>query len=266
MESIDVVIPNYNYGRYLRGCVDSIRNQADAVLRILIIDNASTDESVSIAKDLAHADPRIELLLRSKNLGGHASFNEGIDWAQSDYFLILCSDDYLAPEALSRAMAVMDSNPDVHLTHGKALFLTESEIHREQIMNSSAADWAIQDGMSFLATVCQSGRNSISGPTAVVRTAIQKKVGHYKPSLTHTDDLEMWLRFALHGSVAQTPTVQAIARVHDFSQSASVSNLKQWSIEFEAAFRTFFEDEGKHLANTEQLFRQARHAISERAY
>ncbi|MBA8878895.1 glycosyltransferase family 2 protein [Phyllobacterium myrsinacearum] len=267
MKSVDVVIPNYNYGRYLRGCIDSIRSQPVEELRILVIDNASTDESVAIARELAKTDPRIELLLRAENRGAHASFNDGIDWARSDYFLILCSDDYLAPGALPRALALMETHPDVHLTHGKTLFLAETAFPSGQIAAPpSSAAWAKQDGMAFVETVCRSGRNFISGPTVIVRTAIQKKVGHYKPTLTHTDDLEMWLRFGLHGSVAQTQTIQAVARVHSVNQSASVRTLKQWSIEFEAAFRSFFESDGANLANADILFRHARHALNERAY
>jgi len=266
MKSIDVVIPNYNYAHYLKNCVDSVLNQPAERLRILIIDNASTDDSAAVARMLASADPRIELMLRPKNLGAHASFNDGIDWAQSDYFLILCSDDYLAPGALARAMAFMEDNRDVHLVHGKTHFRANNTEGDGLPDNPLPSDWSKQDGMSFLKSLCQSGRNFVSGPTAIVRTAIQKKVGYYKPALIHTDDLEMWLRFALHGAVGRTENIQAVARVHDFNQSATVRTLEQWSIEFEAAFRSFFENDGAILTDADVLLRQARNALSERAY
>ncbi|MGE8585976.1 MAG: glycosyltransferase, partial [Agrobacterium tumefaciens] len=47
MSSIDIVIPNYNYGRFLEGCGESVRGQNIPDMRILIIDNASTDDSVA---------------------------------------------------------------------------------------------------------------------------------------------------------------------------------------------------------------------------
>lgn len=102
MSTIDIVIPNYNYGRFLEGCVESVLGQNIPDMRILIIDNASTDDSVAIARSLAAANPRIETSLRPRNLGGHASFNEGIDWARADYFAIICADDVLSPGALAR--------------------------------------------------------------------------------------------------------------------------------------------------------------------
>src|SRR5262245_5768644 len=103
MVSVDVAIPNYNYGRYLRGCVESVLSQDIEALRVLIIDNASTDNSAEIARELARSDPRVEIRIREKNLGPHASFNEAVDWAAGDYFLILCSDDAVTPGSLRRA-------------------------------------------------------------------------------------------------------------------------------------------------------------------
>lgn len=264
MKSVDVVIPNYNYGHYLRDCAGSVLSQDVDRLRVLIIDNASVDDSAHIARAIAASDPRVELRLREVNKGPHASFNEGVDWAQSDYFLILCSDDFLAPGALSSAIDLMEQRPDVHLTHGATSFLVEDATFDGTIAQSAA--WHIMDGPSFLKDICRSGRNYISGPTVVVRTSAQKRIGHYNPELTHTDDLEMWLRFGLHGSIAATTRVQAAARVHAFNQSATVSNLREWNIEFEAAFTSFLTKDGASLPNSAELLQSARRTLSDRAY
>jgi glycosyltransferase involved in cell wall biosynthesis len=265
LRSIDVVIPNYNYGRHLRGCVESVLSQGVDALRVLIIDNASTDNSAAVAREIAAADPRVELRLRRKNQGPHASFNEGIDWARSDYFLILCSDDMLAPGALKSAIDAMEEHPEVHLTYGATRFVVDDEA-AVTVSEQQQPEWKIDEGSAFLRSLCKSGRNFVSGPTVVVRTAIQKRVGHYNVALTHTDDLEMWLRISLHGAVAATDRVQAIARVHASNQSATVGNLRQWSVEFEAAFTSFFSRDGAELANSVLLLQEARRALSDRAY
>ncbi len=265
MRSVDVVIPNYNYAGYLRSCVDSVLSQNVDNIRVLIIDNASSDNSQEVARDLAASDPRVELLLREKNRGPHASFNDGIDWAQSDYFLILCSDDFLAPGALENAVDLMEQHPEVALTHGVTHF-SASDDDALNLRTDERAGWTIQDGPAFLKDICRAGRNYVSGPTVIVRTAVQKRVGYYNPELTHTDDMEMWMRFALRGSIAATDAVQAVARVHPNNQSATVGNLRRWSIEFEAAFSSFFHGAGAHLDNSEELLRIARRALSDRAY
>jgi glycosyltransferase involved in cell wall biosynthesis len=97
MPSVDIVIPCYNHGSFLPDSVASVLSQKIDDLRILIVDNASTDGSADVAQQLASGDARIELLSRNTNQGPHASFNAGIDWARGDYFLILCADDLLSP-------------------------------------------------------------------------------------------------------------------------------------------------------------------------
>jgi len=263
---VDVVIPNYNYGHYLLGCANSVLSQTGVQVRLLIIDNASNDDSCSIALKLAANDRRVEVVLRPKNLGPHASFNEAIDWASSDYFLILCADDFLAHGALSRAINMLEQYADVHLAHGVADKISEAEYGPLKQANKSGDEWTIRSGSEFINFACKHAFNPVAGPTAVVRTAVQKRVGYYRPTLKHTDDLEMWLRFSLHGSVASTQSVQAYARVHAHNQSATVAGVKHWNTEFEAAFRSFFDNEGRYTKNAEQLLTVARKSLSKRAY
>lgn len=279
MASVDVVVPSYQYGRYLRGCVTSVLRQDIANLRVLIIDNASTDDSVEIARQLAAEDRRVEVLARPRNLGPHASFNDGIDWACADYFLILCADDLLAPGALARAVAVMERHPGVHLTYGGVVIDTATASMPADpsfpvptlpdflpSIGSAMAGWRILSGSALLERFCRTGRNHIPGPTAVVRTSVQKQVGHYRRTLPQTDDLEIWMRFALQGDAAETDAVQGIARVHPLSQSASSRTVHDWNMEFLAAFETFFANEGAALPQAGQLRRLARRALAERAY
>ena len=86
MSSIDVVVPCFQYGRFLRDSVGSVLRQEISSLRVLIIDNGSTDNSLEVARQLASEDKRVQIIAHGINLGPHASFNEGIDWATGDYF------------------------------------------------------------------------------------------------------------------------------------------------------------------------------------
>jgi glycosyltransferase involved in cell wall biosynthesis len=70
--SVDVVVPSYQYGRYLRDCVRSVLTQDVSDLRVLIIDNASTDDSVEVARRLAAEDDRVEVVARPRNLAWRA--------------------------------------------------------------------------------------------------------------------------------------------------------------------------------------------------
>ncbi len=264
--TVDVVIPNYNYGHYLLECAESVLSQIGVKLRLLIIDNASEDNSAVIARDIAAHDERVELLLRSKNAGPHASFNEGVDWAQSDYFLILCADDLLAHDALSRAVNFLERCPDVHLAYGATQKIVKDEKRPQKPTIPSAGQWTISSGADFIGLACKHAFNPVAGPTAVVRTSVQKQAGYYRQTLTHTDDLEMWLRLALFGNVASTDNVQAYARVHSNNQSATVAGIMHWNREFEACFRSFFQNDGRDMPGANLHLARACDCLVKRAY
>jgi glycosyltransferase involved in cell wall biosynthesis len=271
MATVDVVVPCYQYGRFLRDCVTSVLEQDIEGIRVLIIDNASTDDTAEVACALAANDPRVEVVTRRQNLGHLASFNQGIDWAVADYFMVLCADDLLAPGALRRAIAVMEQHPAVNLTFGRE-FIIDFEVAVPEPQQSMADHtWDLMSGDSLLERLCRAGRPDasrfmIAGTTAIVRTSAQKRVGHYRATLPHTSDLEIWLRFACVGGAAETDAVQGIRRVHPLNRSATVYDCHQWDLQWEAAFDSFFRHEGARLPNWRRLQRMARRALAERAY
>ena len=71
MAKIDIAITCYQYGQFLRHSAGSVLSQDFRDLRLLIIDNASTDGSQQIAQDIAASDNRVELILNSENRGYH---------------------------------------------------------------------------------------------------------------------------------------------------------------------------------------------------
>lgn len=265
MPTVDVAIPCYNYGRYLPDCVESVLGQGIAGLRVLIIDNASTDGSVEVARRLTARDGRISLLARAENLGPHASFNAAVDWARGDYFMILCADDMLAPGALARAVAVMQRNPGVVVAYG-----TERHLHPGQSLPSLGAepeDWTIRTGAEFLEMRCRNPEHYIAHGTMLVRTAAQRRAGHYREALRHADDFEMLLRLATLGGVASTGATQGIKRLHPACQTQEYLGRATTDLpELLAALDSFFRHEGAALPGADRLHRLARHALAQRAY
>ena len=269
MASVDVVIPNYQYGRYLRDCVESVLTQDVPDLRVLIIDNASTDDSVEIAREIAARDPRVEIIARPENLGAQASWNEGIDWAQADYFTVLCADDRLAPGALKRAMAVLEEDPSLSFVYGRGIELHPSRPPAEASDEGQdmPQDWVIIDGVDFIEQRCQTAANNIATCTVLVRTSLQKQAGHYREGLPYTDDLEMWMRLATFGSIAETETVQGIWLVHGANMSAFYQERQTRDLlAIKDALDSFFRHEGSRLPNAQSLHRQAIRSIGERSY
>lgn len=265
--SVDVVVPCYNYGRYLRQCVASVASQEGVEVRVLIVDNASEDDSPDIARDLAANDSRIDAITRTVNKGASASYNEGIDWAESKYFLIVDADDYLNPGALKRACDVMENNSEVSFTHGIEARLEADGTIVTYAPKSGEPDCVIIPGRHFVENLCRMPVNTIGANTVVRRTEHQKKVGYYRKALPYTDDLEMWLRLATLGDVARLNDVQATRRYHAARMSTYYQDVQERDFrERERAFESFFAHEGAAYADRARLLRAATRGLAEHAY
>lgn len=265
MPSVDVVIPSYQYGRYLRACVESVLNQGIQDLRVLIIDNASTDNSVEVARELVAEDRRVDLIARSQNLGRYASYNEGIDWASSDYFLMLCADDLLMPGVLSSAVTTMERNPDVVFAIGEDLRILQEEAP-SPVDHSPIADseWTISNGRQFIEQCCSRPRVSVA---PIMRTPAQKAAGHHRANLPFNDDVELLLRLACLGDVAETKSSLAIQRLHAHNHSRSFwERPERQYIANEAMFQSFFSNEGASIPEAQRLHKRAVRHVSAQAY
>ena len=253
MSSVDVIVPCYNYGHFLRECVGSVLTQSGPCIRVLIIDDASSDNTDEVAAGLARKDSRVTFLPHESNKGHIATYNEGIAWASADYMLILSADDYLLPGALQRAAQLMDRYPGVGFTFGNAIRLDESGITKTIDSVTGKADWRIVDGMHFIEL--NGASNIVPTPTAVVRTELQRRVGGYRTELPHAGDMEMWLRLAAHGSVGMLKPYQAVYRRHaknmslDYMTAGFLPEVQQRK----AALDSFFRTCGHLLPNAQKL-------------
>jgi glycosyltransferase involved in cell wall biosynthesis len=267
MASVDVAIPCYQYGRFLRECVSSVLGQGIADIRVIIIDNASTDNSVEVARQLAAEDARVEVVTHRTNLGPQASFNEGVDWAASDYFIVLCADDLLAPGCLARAIGVMERRPDVSLAIGTDVELTD--VQDLPIIEPRAAGvrWTILAGNEFIEARCRTYPAFSYASATLVRTSAQKRAGHYRSDLPYTNDLEMLLRLALLGPVAETSAVQGMRRSHASNMSKLDHQTRTQELGHRAAaFESFFANEGRAMPDARRLSGLAKRSLAARAY
>ncbi len=262
MASIDVIVPCYRYGRFLETCVSSVLEQDGPGVRVLILDDASPDDTPEVARSLVKRDGRVSYIRHTENRGHIATYNEGLDWARSDYTLLLSADDWVLPGALARAVAVMEADANVGFVHGNALELYEDE--ELPAISEQDRSCVIQSGEEFLRECAHA--NPVVTCTAVVRTALQKRVGGYRPELPHAGDLEMWMRFAAHAAVGRLNSNQGVYRRHRRNMSLDYSvnpllDLRQR----EAAIKCFLRSEGAFLSDPVGVDRMLRRGLAEAA-
>ena len=99
MPKISVIIPVYNVEQYLRQCLDSVVNQTLKDIEIILVDDGSTDSSLSICNEYAQKDSRIKVL-KQNHKGAGAARNKGLEIARGEYLSILDSDDFFELDML----------------------------------------------------------------------------------------------------------------------------------------------------------------------
>jgi glycosyltransferase involved in cell wall biosynthesis len=253
LRTVDVVIPCYNYGRYLTTCVESVLTQEHVIARAIILDDASTDDTGEVAAVLARKQDRVSYYRHSSNRGNIATYNEGLlEWSTGDYVVLLSADDALAPGSLSRAVWLMEADPSVGMVYGPAIHFREPEPPLTSPVRQFS--YSIFTGREWIAARCRAGHNVITSPEVVLRNEVQRKVGGYRPELPHAGDLEMWLRVAAVANVAYIRRVpQAFYRLH----SSNMTRTRTTLIDLEQR-RTAFDSFLEHCEHTEEIARLRR--------
>lgn len=262
MTPVDVIVPCYNYGRYLHECVRSILSQQGCAVRVLIIDDCSTDDSLATAKAIAAEDKRVRLRPHVVNRGHIATYNEGLDWAEAPYMLLLSADDLLAPGALLRATRLMEAQPKVALVYGRSIRFTDTG--GPPTLAPQAAASSTRGGDEYIEALCDRPVNPIDTATAVIRTRCQRQVGHYNATLPHAGDMEMWLRLAAIGDIGFVDGIQAFTRMHAVNMQHVYYDglmLGDFRQRLEV-FRQFFAGAGRGVEGAPRLATQVRRRLA----
>jgi len=237
----------------------SVAAQTDVDLEIIVVDDKSTDDTLEVARTLAREDSRVRVIAHDINRGANATFNDGVAASVGDYVLLISADDLIAPGALGRATALMESDPNVAFVYGGVERFTT---HPPQACASSVGvTWTKWGGDEWIGKITRRGRSAIYSPEALVRGDLAREY-QYDPDLPNTADLLIWLRFAMRGSVGRVNgPPQAYYRKHGTNMHASLS----WEEEARArvaAFDTFFRGDGGQLAGAERHHLSVRRGIS----
>jgi hypothetical protein len=261
--TVSVVVPCYNYGHFLPRCVASILDQPGVDVEVVIVDDRSTDDSATVAAELAAGDSRIRTIFHETNKRHIATYNDGLAVVTGDYVVLLSADDLLAPGALGRATALMSAYPSVGLVYGRVVdFVDEPPPAR-----AVARSWTVWSGDAWIADRCRTGRNALRSAEAVMRTSVLRKVGGYRADLPHAADFAMWLAAAAVSDVGYVGGAdQAYYRVHQANMHHAVFDVGQTDglvrdlRERLACFEVVLSDEG-----TAELLARARRSLAAEA-
>lgn len=226
--TISIIVPNKNYGRYIRDTIESVRAQTFSDFECIIIDDASTDNSISVIHRAIKNDARFKLIQHKSSLGVSAARNSGLDAACGEYIAFLDSDDCMTQYALEMLL-------NLARTTGADMIGAQTTIVPESYkyiptpnMTYSMAQFGIaRDPAQFL--LMPQSSNWCWIWRRIYRRAVIQDVRFDPEFTTFGDDLAFMLDICHRtDTIVETPNVAVMHRYHPQSitnTSFSVNNF-----------------------------------------
>jgi len=261
---VSVIIPCYNYGAFLPASSASALTQRGVEVEVIVVDDASTDDSAEVARSLAATDPRVRVIRHEKNAGHVVTFNDGYAQASGEFIVRLDADDLLTDGSLARAVALFDEFPNVGLVYGHPRHFTSK---LPPAMRTREIGWTVWSGSDWIAERCNRVVNCITTPEAIARADVMKRVGPLDTRLRYAQDMEMWLRLAAVSDVGHVDGPdQAFHRDHAASMSAMAgSEVLTDLVERRTVFDVLFAGPGASIPGARRLQETAHKALAQEA-
>src|SRR4051794_17480318 len=118
MPTLSVCVPNFNHGAHLPEALDAIMEQSDVPVEIIVLDDASSDDSLSILDGYARRYPKLRIERNAANLGAAATISRLVEMAAGDYVSLLSADDRILPGMFDTSMRLLGEHPRAGLSCG----------------------------------------------------------------------------------------------------------------------------------------------------
>lgn len=213
-----VIIPAYNHARFLRDCVASVQGQTLRNIEILVVDDASRDDTPAIMAELCQGDSRIRYIPLSENQGVAAARNRGVQEARAEWIALLDSDDLWLPKKLEKQLLLQQAS-------GAELIYTAA---------ACIAEGNSPTGRCFYVPSTVSYDSLLGGNCIVCSSVLVKKHWLLRYPMTHSrlhEDYLCWLRLLKGGILAagvKEPLVQYRLTPGSKSRGKLKSALTTW--------------------------------------
>jgi hypothetical protein len=218
--SVSICIPTRDHAALLPDAIRSACGQRHPSLEILVLDNASTDETPAIAARAAAADPRLRYVRHEQDLGMAGNFNAGVSMSRGEFVQILCDDDVLEDGAAALLAQALASEPQAVLAAGGRIF-ADAALRPGRVVRPRSKRECV-DG-SALMRECFAYGNRIGEPSAVMfRRAFAAR--GFSDAYSQLVDLEMWFHLLAFGPAVLMP--EGLCRVRQHADQMTEQNIR----------------------------------------
>lgn len=200
MYKVSVVIPNFNGEQYIDECMTALRKQREQNFEVILVDNASEDNSIAVFE--AYNDLNIRTITLDENYGFSRAVNEGIKASEAEYVILLNNDTHVGKNFVGALVDAMDEDDNIFSAQAHMLQYSDRTI------TDSAGDYFCAMGWGFSRGKDEkTGRftektdvfSSCAG-AAIYRKAIFEAIGYFdEVFFAYLEDMDIGYRARLHG-------------------------------------------------------------------
>ena len=194
---ISVIIPCYNYGRYLGETLDSVIAQDFSNWECLIIDDGSTDNTFEVVKEFIQQDKRIQYQFK-KNGGLSDARNFGLKLAKGKFIQFLDADDLICEKKFTHQLDVFKKDTTLDLVYGRVVYFDNDTNKVSASVDMKDIEWMPQvSGGPSKVFPYLIKKNIMAVSCPLVRKKSIQNVGLFNVNLTSLEDWEYWIRAVL---------------------------------------------------------------------
>lgn len=198
---ISIVVPSFNQGAFIRQTLSSCLEQDYRPIEIVVMDGASTDNTVEILKSFGEI-PELRWVSEPDH-GVVDAVNKGLNMARGEIASIQSSDDFYLPGCFSAVTHEFRRNPAAGLVFGDV----------ERVDVDGRISFSPRQSRYSLARFL-ARELFIYQPTAFFRRDLALELGGWNPDIPYVPDIDLWIRLAFHSAVVQCAAVLAAYRTH----------------------------------------------------
>ncbi|NMG05372.1 glycosyltransferase family A protein [Brasilonema sp. UFV-L1] len=208
---VTIAIPTYNRSNLLKINLKSLLAQDYPDFQVLVLDNASTDDTESVIRSFA--DPRVTYVRNKTNIGAYRNFCQAIKLNSSDYLVLLPDDDPMLPGLIHESVLALDTYPNAAFSVTGVQGIDEYD--NPVLLPEDSPPVGLISGVEYLHQIV-AGRNwVIHASSVMIRSSALKAVGGLDvPHSKHSNDINLYLRMAAQYDIVFIPKPLSQVRIH----------------------------------------------------
>jgi glycosyltransferase involved in cell wall biosynthesis len=216
-------MPAYNAERYVSEAIESVLCQTFRNFELLIVNDGSTDDTLSTVESYARRDDRVTVVSQASNMGIVAALNRGLELIGTEWVVRMDADEVMLSERIERQVKFVEENPDLAVAATGSYFIDGSGKTIGKHLPPLTSRARVEE------MVRRDELIAFHHSAVIMRRSVVSKVGGYRQEFSLVEDLDLWNRIADHGhAILVQPEYLVKVRKHDRSTSHATQARQTW--------------------------------------